>query len=158
MEDTAIIRGNLKKLSSREVRDHALSESVGGNAGPGCYVVNLGIDEEGRIVYAGNDPNRTNASIRVFTPVFFRGVRNISEMVLDVASGGAREIHRRVAASAWLWNLYREGKEKEILDRFLDGGLEWEGLMELLRSKYPLLGPELEKPPSSPGERGDAGQ
>ena len=144
MSDWEIIRQNLAMLASKEVRDTAMTESVGGNAGPGCYVLNLGVSEEGRIVYAGNDPGKTNASIRVFTSAFFRGVKQLDELVIDVYTGADDKVRRMVATSAWLWNLYREGKEKAFLDRFIDGELEWPALIELLRAKYPQLAPELE--------------
>ncbi len=134
-----IIRENLRKLTSREVREMAMSESVGGNAGPGCYVLNLEVDEEGRILYAGNDPERTNIAIRVFTSAFFPGSERLGEMVLDVHEGPGESARRRVGLSSLVWNIHRKKKETEILDRFLDKDLEWTELVELLRGKYPKL-------------------
>ena len=145
MDSTSIIRENLRTLASPEVREVAMSESVGGNAGPGCYVVNLGVDDEGRITYAGNDPRRTNAAIRYFASAFFRGTGRIGELILDIYSGAGETVKNRIACSAWLWNLYRQGSEKPILKKYLDGELDWPGLVELLRSKFPNLAPELDK-------------
>jgi hypothetical protein len=138
-----VVRENLRMLSSKEAREVAMCESVGGNAGPGCYVLNLEVDGAGRIRYVGNDPDRTNAAIRVFTPAFFIGVKQLDEMVLDVFTGGDGAVKLRLAASAWLWNLHRIGKERDLVDRFLEGKLGWAELLELLRSKYPQLEVEL---------------
>lgn len=145
MDETAVIRKNLKTLSSPEVREVAMTESVGGNAGPGCYVLNLEVDPDGRILYAGNDPKRTNVSIRVFASAFFRSAQRVGELILDVHTSLPEEVKRRVACSAWLWNLHRKGSEKEFLERFLEGKLDWPGLVEFLRTKYPNLAPDLKE-------------
>ena len=144
VEDAEVVRENLKMLASPAVREQAMSESVGGNAGPGCYAVNLGVDDEGRIFYAGNDPKETNLTIRVFASAFLRGSGRIGEVIVDVYTKMNGVIRRRVSRSAWLWNLYREGKEKAILERFIRGDLEWNALVELLRAEYPELIPELQ--------------
>jgi hypothetical protein len=143
VEAEEIVRGNLRRLSSKETREVAMSESVGGNAGRGCCVLKLGVGGSGCIVYAGNDPVRTNASIRVFSPAFFLGVKKLSETVLDVYTGADGRVKSRLAASAWLWNLHRARREQDLIERFIGGGLDWPALVELLRSKYPQLEAEL---------------
>ena len=144
MDDVEVVRENLKMLASPAVREQAMSESVGGNAGPGCYAVNLGVDDEGRIFYAGNDPKKTNMTLRVFASSFLRGSGRIGEVIVDVYTKMNGPVRRRVSRSAWLWNLYREGKEQAILELFLRAELEWDALVELLRAKYPELAPELQ--------------
>lgn len=139
VDETVILRRNLTTLSSPKVREVACSESVGGNAGPGCYAVNLEVDEEGTILSVGNDPVRTNAAVRIFTSAFFRGVRHHRELAMEVTSAPGERARRRLTLSVWLWNLRLNETETDLLVRFERGDLDWAGLMELLRTRYPEL-------------------
>ena len=142
-EPSEIVRRDLAFLVSPGAREVALSESLGGNAGPGCYALNLEIDREGMILRAGNDPDRANAALRVFVPRLLARQTSLHEVAVEVTGEMAEEARRRLAASAWLWNLYRENEEKALLDRFLTGGIDYGTLVELLRAKYPKLVREL---------------
>ena len=138
-----VIRNNLRQLTSEEARDVALSESVGGNAGPSCYALNLCVEGDGRITYIGNSPDRVNATLRVYVPYFASRNSRLSEMAIEISGEMQENARRAVTRSAWLWNLYRENQEKPLLDRFLEGNLTYEILVELLRSKFPKLADEL---------------
>ena len=134
---------NLKRLTSPEARDVALSESVGGNAGPSCYALNLGVEPSGKITYIGNSPDDVNATLRVYVPYFASRQTKLNEMAIEISGDLSMEARNWVTRSAWLWNLYRENREKNLLDAFLGGKLNYATLVELLRSKFPKLAEEL---------------
>lgn len=138
-----IVRRNLAFLVSPGAREVALSESLGGNAGPGCYALNLQVDPEGRILGVGNDPDKTNAALRVYVPYLQARRTRLHEVVVEVAGEMSEEVRRRLTAGAWLWNLYRENEEKSVLDRFISGDIDYGILVELIRTKYPKLPREL---------------
>lgn len=101
------------------------------------------ISPEGRILYVGNEPERTNATVRIFVPAFANRKTHLHEMGVEIwgkpGSGGKSPLTKAV----WLWNLYREKTDHELLDRFMEGKLEWGALLEFLRAKYPSLVREL---------------
>jgi len=138
-----IVRGNLACLVSPRTRQVALSESLGGNAGPGCYALNLQIDAEGRILGAGNDPDKSNAVLRIYVPILRARQTKLHEVAVEITGEMPDEARRRLGASAWLWNLYRENEEQGLLDRFLSGAIDYRTLVELLGTKYPRLSREL---------------
>ncbi len=144
MEEEEIVLRNLRILTSPEVRDIALSESVGGNAGTACYALNLEITEEGSIASVGNRPDRVNATLRVYVPAFRTRTPKMKEMALELSGDLTAEAKRPVCKAAWLWNIGRVPSERAIIQRFLDGKLGWAELLEFLRSKYPELVKELE--------------
>ena len=133
------VRKDLAFLVSPRARDVALSESLGGNAGPCCYALNLQIDGEGLILGAGNNPQKANAALRVYVPYLQARRTRLHEVVVEVAGEMAEEARRRLTAAAWLWNLYRDSEEKAVLDRFIAGEMDYGILVELLRTKYPKL-------------------
>jgi hypothetical protein len=136
-EDT--VRKNLALLTSRATREAAMSESLGGNAGAGCYALNLQIDWNGQILSTGNDPERANATLRVYVPYPPVKKAHLHEMAVEVTGEMTEEARRRLTASACLWNLYRECEEKSLLDRFIAGSIDLKTVVELLRAKYPKL-------------------
>lgn len=140
------IRSNLKMMTSPEFSNVALSESVGGNAGPSCYAVNMGLTDEGIISYVGNDPYSTNATLRIFLPPFQRRPTRLNELIVDITGEVTVPARSCLTKSTWLWNLWREKSERPIMIQFMDGKLRWHGLMELLRTKYPWLVDELLSP------------
>jgi hypothetical protein len=137
------VRSNLLLLISPETRDIALSESVGGNAGPSCYALNLRVDDAGRITYVGNSPDEVNATLRVYVPFFSSRNSKLDEMAIEVTGEIPERARGEVARSAWLWNLYARAQERALLDRFLEGHIAFDTLVELLRSKFPRLAEEL---------------
>lgn len=138
------VRKNLALLTSRSTREVAMSESLGGNAGAGCYALNLQIDRNGQILSAGNDPQRANAALRVYVPYPPARTAPLHEMVVEIAGEMSEEARRRLTASACLWNLYRDCEEKSLLDRFLSGSIDLKTVVEFLRAKYPQLARTLE--------------
>ncbi|GEM_PF-6791561 len=144
MQPEALVRHNLQQLLSPEARDVALSESVGGNAGSACYALNLAVDPEGKITYIGNSPDRVNATLRVYVPAFVSRGTKLSEMAIDLSGSIAERSKGAVLRAAWLWNLRRDARERPIVDRFVQGSLSWEPLVEFLRAQYPQLAKELE--------------
>ncbi len=144
MTKEEIIRDNLKAMSSPSTREVALAESVGGNAGMACYALNMEISPEGRILYVGNAPERTNAMVRIFVPAFSTKITRLHEMGVEIRSDLEGESEKLLTRAVWLWNLHREENEREILERFMGGTLDWGSLLEILRAKYPGLVQELE--------------
>ena len=143
METGEIVRANLEELVSPSARDIALSESIGGNAGMACYALNLEVDGEGRIDYIGNAPERTNAAVRVFVPVFAARGTKMHEIAVEVSGEIEEEARSVLSKSLWIWNLYREQAERDLLLRFLHREIGWNTLVEFLSAKYPELAREL---------------
>lgn len=144
MQLSEIIQRNLKTLISPETREVALGESIGGNAGMASYALNMEISPEGEILYVGNEPSRTNATVRIFIPAFATRKTQLHEMGVEIWGDSKREEKSPLSKSIWIWNLYREKTEHELLDLFMTGDLSWEALLEFLRTKYPRLVRELE--------------
>lgn len=144
MAEEEIVLRNLRILDSPEVRDIALSESVGGNAGTACYALNLEIADDGSIASVGNRPERVNATLRVYVPAFRTRTPKMKEMVIELSGEVDSQAKRPVSKAAWLWNLGRVPSERDLIRRFMDGKLKWAALLEFLRSKYPELVKELE--------------
>lgn len=151
-----ILRLNLIRLTSQDFFETMLGESVGGNAGEACLAVNFEVRPNGRIRYIGNDPTRTNATVRIYMPNFQPGQTKLKETIIDVF-GDIPEVSRsRLLKSIWLWNLRRVKTEREFVERFKDGDLTFEGLVEMVRTKYPWLAEALEKQPGGPADPSDA--
>jgi hypothetical protein len=138
------VRKNLALLTSPAAREAAMSESLGGNAGAGCYALNLQIDRNGQILSTGNDPERTNAALRVYVPCPPVRKAHLHEMAVEITGEMSEEARRRLTASVCLWNLYREHEEKSLLDRFISGSIDLTTVVELLHTKYPKLARTLE--------------
>ena len=138
-----IVRENLKRLTSPEAREVALSESVGGNAGPSCYALNLWVEGSGEILHIGNVPDQVNATLRVYVPFFSARSSKLNELAIEVWGDIPEAARRQVSRSAWLWNLHRENQERALLEEFSKGKITFESLVELLRSKFPRLAEEL---------------
>jgi hypothetical protein len=144
MTEGEIIRDNLKTLVSPSTREVALAESVGGNAGMASYALNMEVSPEGRILYVGNAPERTNATVRIFVPAFSTRITRLHEIGVEVWGNLATKSEKTVTRAVWLWNLHREENDREILERFMEETLDWGSLLEILRAKYPGLVRELE--------------
>lgn len=141
-----IVRENLAVLISPETRRVAMAESIGGNAGAACYALNLSVEPSGRIAAVGNAPERVNATLKVFVPRLAAAQTRLKEVAIELSGDLPEEARPGVLRSAWLWNLYREKKERPLLDRYLAGKIAYDVLVELLRSKYPKLARELSAP------------
>ena len=144
MKPSEVIRKNLKTLISPNTREIALGESIGGNAGMASYALNMELSPEGEILYVGNEPSRTNATVRIFIPAFATRKTKLHEIGVEIWGKVGPEEKSPLTKSVWIWNLYREKTEHDLLDRFINGDLKWEFLLEFLRTKYPRLVRELE--------------
>lgn len=151
-----ILRLNLIRLTSREFFETMLGESVGGNAGEACLAVNFEVRPNGRIRYIGNDPSRTNATVRIYMPNFHAGETRLKETIIDVLGDIPPLSRSRLLKSIWLWNLRRVKSEREFVERFKNGELSFEGLVELVRTKYPWLAEALEQQPGRPERPSEA--
>lgn len=132
-----LLRHNLEKLTSSEFWGVAMSESVGGNAQRGCLAVNLEVDAEGRIQYMGNDPDRTNVTIRMYLSWPRKSPEKLKEVIIEVHGVSDPVRKDLLQLSVWLWNVHQLDKERPLLDRFLSGRLAWAATREILASKYP---------------------
>ncbi len=144
MESNEIIRHNLNTLIAPSTREVALGESIGGNTGMASYALNMEIAPDGRILYVGNAPERTNATVRIYVPAFASRKTHLHEMGVELWGTMAAEGEKTLTKAIWLWNLYREKADHDLLERFMEGGLKWSSLLEVLRTKYPRLVQELE--------------